>query len=48
VRDDITAGGTFADALAHHPHVFNTLYVTIVRAGELSGSLTVVLDTLTT
>src|SRR5438876_4990679 len=48
VRDDITAGGTFADALAQHPHVFNTLYVSIVRAGELSGSLPVVLDTLTT
>src|SRR5439155_2913040 len=48
VRDDITAGGTFADALSHHPHVFNTLYVSVVRAGELSGSLPVVLDTLTT
>jgi type IV pilus assembly protein PilC len=48
VRDDITAGGTFADALAQHPHVFNTLYVSIVRAGELSGSLPVVLDTMTT
>src|SRR6266699_1850505 len=47
-REDITAGGTFAGALAHHPHVFNTLYVSIVRAGELSGSLPVVLDTLTT
>ena len=48
VRDDITAGGTFADALAQHPHVFNPLYVSIVRAGELSGSLPVVLDTMTT
>jgi type IV pilus assembly protein PilC len=48
VRDDITAGATFADSLAQHPHVFNTLYVAIVRAGEVSGSLPVVLDTLTT
>lgn len=48
VRDDITAGGTFADALAQHPHVFNPLYVSIVRAGELSGSLPVVLETMTT
>jgi len=46
VRDDITAGSTFADALAQHPHVFNQLYVSIVRAGEVSGSLPVVLDTL--
>jgi len=48
VRDDITAGATFADSLAHHPHVFNQLYISIVRAGEVSGSLPVVLDTLTT
>ena len=47
VRDDITAGSTFADALGQHPHVFNQLYVSIVRAGEVSGSLPVVLDTLT-
>ena len=46
VRDDITAGATFADSLARHPHVFNQLYVSIVRAGEVSGSLPVVLDTL--
>ena len=48
VRDDITAGSTFADSLAQHPHVFNHLYISIVRAGEVSGSLPVVLDTLTT
>jgi type IV pilus assembly protein PilC len=48
VRDDITAGSTFADALAQHPHVFNQLYISVVRAGEVSGSLPVVLDTLTT
>ncbi|HEX6774532.1 MAG TPA: type II secretion system F family protein, partial [Methylomirabilota bacterium] len=47
VRDDITAGSTFADALAQHPHVFNQLYISVVRAGEVSGSLPVVLDTLT-
>ena len=48
VRDDITAGSTFADSLAQHPHVFNQLYISIVRAGEVSGSLPLVLDTLTT
>ncbi len=47
VRNDITAGSTFADALAQHPHVFNQLYISIVRAGEVSGSLPLVLDTLT-
>jgi len=48
VRDTITGGSSFADALGQHPHVFNYLYVSVVRAGELSGSLPAVLDTLTT
>jgi len=47
VRDAITAGSSFADALGQHPHIFDRLYVAVVRAGELSGSLPVVLDTLT-
>ena len=47
VRDAITAGSSFAEALAQHPHIFNRLYVAVVRAGEISGSLPVVLDTLT-
>jgi type IV pilus assembly protein PilC len=47
VRDAITAGSSFADALGQHPHVFDRLYVAVVRAGEMSGSLPLVLDTLT-
>ncbi|MEK7838629.1 MAG: type II secretion system F family protein, partial [candidate division NC10 bacterium] len=47
VRDTITGGASFADSLARHPHVFDRLYVAVIRAGELSGSLPVVLDTLT-
>ena len=47
VREAITAGSNFADALAQHPHMFDRLYVAVVRAGELSGSLPTVLDTLT-
>ncbi|MET0849763.1 MAG: type II secretion system F family protein [Candidatus Rokuibacteriota bacterium] len=47
VRDSITAGSGFAEALAHHPHIFDRLYVAVVKAGELSGSLPIVLDTLT-
>ena len=47
VRDTITAGSSFADALGLHPHIFDRLYVAVVRAGELSGSLPVVLDALT-
>jgi type IV pilus assembly protein PilC len=47
VRDAITAGASFADALGRHPRVFDRLYVAVVRAGELSGSLPAVLDALT-
>jgi type IV pilus assembly protein PilC len=47
VRDSITAGSSFADALGQFPHVFDRLYVSVVRAGEISGSLPGVLDTLT-
>jgi type IV pilus assembly protein PilC len=47
VRDAITAGSSFADALGQHPHIWSPLYRAIVRAGELSGSLPQVLETLT-
>jgi type IV pilus assembly protein PilC len=47
VRDAITAGSSFADALGQHPHIWSPLYQAIVRAGELSGSLPQVLETLT-
>jgi type IV pilus assembly protein PilC len=47
VREAITAGSSFADALGQHSHIFDRLYVAVVRAGEISGSLPVVLDTLT-
>ena len=48
VTESVTGGSTLADALARHPHIFNRLYVAVVRAGELGGSLPLVLDTLTT
>jgi type IV pilus assembly protein PilC len=47
VREAITVGSSFADALEQHPHIFDRLYVAVVRAGEISGSLPTVLDTLT-
>lgn len=39
VAQTIEGGGSLAEALAAHPRVFNTLYVSMVRAGELSGAL---------
>ena len=46
-RGSSQAESSFADALGLHPHVFDRLYVAVVRAGELSGSLPIVLDALT-
>ncbi len=43
VRERVTGGDALADALANHPTVFNELYVNMVRAGEASGQLDVVL-----
>jgi len=36
---DIESGCTFSEALSRHPKVFSRIYVTMVRAGEASGSL---------
>jgi type II secretory pathway component PulF len=35
----VERGNTFADALAEHPKVFSKLYVSMVRAGETTGTL---------
>ncbi|MEO8026882.1 MAG: type II secretion system F family protein [Bryobacteraceae bacterium] len=42
----LKGGKTLADSLATHPEYFTDLYVNMVRAGEASGSLTVVFDRL--
>src|SRR6185295_12517318 len=42
----LKGGKTLADSLATHPEYFSDLYVNMVRAGEASGSLTVVFDRL--
>lgn len=39
MRDRIARGEKFSDALANFPQVFNSFYINIVRAGELSGTL---------
>jgi type IV pilus assembly protein PilC len=36
---DIEAGSSFADALARNPGVFNKVYVSLVAAGEASGTM---------
>ncbi|HNT29548.1 MAG TPA: type II secretion system F family protein, partial [bacterium] len=39
VLADIEGGKTFSEALALHPEVFSNLFVNIVKAGEVSGTL---------
>jgi general secretion pathway protein F len=43
VKQRVNEGSALADALAAHPRVFNTLFVNMIRAGEHSGALEVVL-----
>jgi type IV pilus assembly protein PilC len=46
VKTDVEEGATYADALAKHPKIFNTLYVNMVAAGEAGGILDVILNRL--
>src|SRR5512140_559171 len=43
VKQRVNEGSTLGDALAQHPGVFGDLYVNMIRAGEQSGALEVVL-----
>ncbi len=46
VQESVRGGSTLADAMEEQPGVFSRLYLNMVRAGEASGSLDVVLDRL--
>ena len=46
VIDDIEGGKTLSLALAEHPSIFDNVYVTLVRVGEETGQLAVVLKDL--
>lgn len=39
VISDVEAGGAFAAALSKHPKVFNQVFISLVAAGEASGTL---------
>lgn len=38
IRRDVMGGDSFSQALSKHPKAFNTLYVSMVRAGEQQES----------
>lgn len=44
VRGDVEGGLPLSEAMAKFPKVFNRLYINLVKAGETSGALDVVLD----
>lgn len=44
IRTDVESGTPFSEAIAKHPKVFNRLYINLVRAGETSGTLDMVLE----
>ena len=48
ICEDLEAGEAFSTAIAHHPQVFNQLYVDMVRAAEYSGTLERVLTQVAT
>ncbi|MCC5828810.1 MAG: type II secretion system F family protein [Phycisphaeraceae bacterium] len=44
IKQDVEAGKSFSESLAKHPKQFNPLYVNMVRASEVSGSFSRMLD----
>ena len=46
IKDSILAGQSFAQALAAYQDTFSAIYINMVRAGESSGTLEIVLDRL--
>lgn len=46
VRDQVSRGHAFAEALGQHPRQFDPLFCSLVRAGEQAGALTTMLERL--
>lgn len=46
ISNDIKKGFSLSEALEQHPGVFNNLYISLIKAGEVSGTLHTILDEL--
>lgn len=46
IRQSVTQGKSLGDALAEHPTLFSEMYVNMVRAGEATGQVDIVLSRL--
>ncbi|MBK9187976.1 MAG: type II secretion system F family protein [Phycisphaerales bacterium] len=44
LKHDVEGGKQFSDSIAKHPKLFNPLYVNMVKASEMSGSFSKMLD----
>ncbi len=48
IQRDVEEGSTFSDALRRHPKIFDSLFVSLISAGEAGGILDVILNRLAT
>jgi general secretion pathway protein F len=46
IKESVNEGNSLAFSLSQHPKVFSQIYINMIRAGEASGSLDLVLDRL--
>ncbi len=46
IKESVNEGKTLTNAMAEHPKVFSTIYLNMIRAGEASGSLDIVMEKL--
>lgn len=46
LKDSVNEGNSFTVALSDHPRLFSKIYINMVKAGEASGSLDIVLEQL--
>ena len=47
IKSKVSEGSSLANAMGDYPKLFDTLYISMIRAGESSGSLDIVLERLT-
>ena len=48
LRNEVAVGHTFSDSLRNYPNIFDSLYCNLVTAGEISGTLDIMLDRIAT
>jgi len=44
LRNEVAVGHTFSDSLRNYPNIFDNLYCNLSAAGEISGTLDIILD----